>query len=910
MTSSTLTTVTPPSVSVVVHSTESTEDFSTWPPEARGIFRALERPLPSWCAVGAHIEVLPLPVACGVDQQPLAHVFNLVLSTVLDIRSLIAQYGPSRSVLPFLSNLVRILAQMCAEEAITMFDASFVRPRTKTPDLRGFDGLATMLTCHIVDGFGESSIPPLATEAIQSPESPLPSHSTSIDSETVTSSSTTLSTEMEAIDIPLDAHILPGSGIHVSAALPLLCIADEDNMLDLMTSVACQRHVWGIPRPVVGFLHSKTASLAKLVLSWFDPATSTVHIAYDTKSTTGAFDFTDAASALAFAHLILSFSTDFSSILKRARAGCDNNGFDWRSDNRVSQDVECGRNRVAWWVDHVTRSSPKSLSLLLKPPSSQLGPCSLAISEGAMSKSNHQTSSSFAARSISDTENSDTIWWLIDRCVQTIGRIRFVNNPTNEQQEINRQIGLYDEMCGLRTVEDMDTLPSVDEVLAPIRKTLIAQLPSASESSVLTDAHRNILFGRLSALLSVTVGSYTLEAKRRNITVYEAESRHDWDALLYHFYAQGTEIISPYVMLEHTIHYPRNDLFDEIEKESFISGMENQLHLSSVLCVAALQAAVAPGDQPPDGRAKALSAVNQAIEFHSIFTALDPSKVKAMLRTRSDKAPVSGKTDAILVLAIPKPNLRNKSAGIIFDTGLSALQKEAKEASNLKGKHTEFKYAARDSSERGASAPRDTSIASESAARPVSVTATKMTDNDWATLQNPFDSPSVEPDQLAVAVPSFHGHIILPHAVAEYKKGSDNPGKALNQGRMYLTSVISYYAALGIENYPFYGLVTSGTRGAILMGWKSQEQKKIYLMERSIYQYDISSPAQAFQFATFLLRLREDQNKLKDLVEAKLKDNVDVLNSRLERWRKQAQTAESNLARTQSGLVPLEPVAE
>jgi hypothetical protein len=95
------------------------------------------------------------------------------------------------------------------------------------------------------------------------------------------------------------------------------------------------------------------------------------------------------------------------------------------------------------------------------------------------------------------------------------------------------------------------------------------------------------------------------------------------------------------------------------------------------------------------------------------------------------------------------------------------------------------------------------------------------------TLQNPFSvttpGPTSQSQKSLQMVPSFKGHLLLPHATAEYKKCDDPAGKALNQGRMYIVSVISFYSSFGIENFPFYCLVASGTLGAILMGWKSSK---------------------------------------------------------------------------------------
>jgi hypothetical protein len=59
----------------------------------------------------------------------------------------------------------------------------------------------------------------------------------------------------------------------------------------------------------------------------------------------------------------------------------------------------------------------------------------------------------------------------------------------------------------------------------------------AGEEDTLKPEHADIFKNRLSTLLWATVGAYTLEAATQGRTVYEAEARHDWDAVLYRFYA-------------------------------------------------------------------------------------------------------------------------------------------------------------------------------------------------------------------------------------------------------------------------------------------------------------------------------------------------------------------------------------
>ena len=70
------------------------------------------------------------------------------------------------------------------------------------------------------------------------------------------------------LDIPLDAHCLPGRGKRVNCNLPVIGVADEDEIQALITSIVCQRHVLGISLPVVGISLSKASTTANVVIGW------------------------------------------------------------------------------------------------------------------------------------------------------------------------------------------------------------------------------------------------------------------------------------------------------------------------------------------------------------------------------------------------------------------------------------------------------------------------------------------------------------------------------------------------------------------------------------------------------------------------------------------------------------------
>ncbi|KAJ7763998.1 hypothetical protein DFH07DRAFT_1059213 [Mycena maculata] len=909
------------------------EDFSGWPSAILSIYHILGLPLLSCCAIGPHL-LQP------TEQPRLADVFNLVVSAVTDIQSLVALYGPSRSAAPFVLPLLRILVHICAQEAMISTEAPFVRPRTKTPNSDDFDGVATMLACHVLEG--DVRLPSSEDSRTVASETAYPGASSHVESD-----------PSPSFNGPLGAHILPGRGVHAYAALPFLCIADQDNIVDLMTSVACQRHVWGDPDPVVGFVLS--GAVMRLVLSWLDPATSTVHIASSTSN--GVFDLTDTASALSFTQFIFNLPPHFASILERAKelskVGFGNNALDWRLDNLLpSHESEDWRDRVVQWLRNV-EMPPSPLSLPTTSPSTEMSPNPSQQSTGERSTKSEQSeikrksSSSYADRAIRDLADPEgqLLTWMFDRSVQTIGRIPFVALPDRElraeQEDINKKIAFYDDMCGLRRLDDGVTLPPVDEAVSPIRQQLISQLPVANPTNdlpVLPPLHQKILFGRLSGLLSAVAGAYTMRAKRHNVPVYEAESRHDWDALLYHFYCQATDVISPYVMLEHMLVYPRNDLADEIPSPSVLTSdfilnySEHRLKSRINLCQDAQQSAlVAQLGKPISELAR--SAFIQASDVNSIWLEYlgNTAELWRLIAERSDLEPAQGKCDAILFMMIPKkPDLSKKlgiiqqakSAGSASGEGASGdgatTAKSNKSSGSARATPKPRNPLVVRASDEGA--PGDSATTAKSKKTVRSARATPKPGNpavvrriNDSLLERPFAATTPGPPPVPhnglppVGLTSFHGDLLLPHATAEYKKHGESESKALNQGRFYLISVVSFYAALGIVDRPFYGIITEGNRGAILMAWKSkptpkpeskskkqpqsksEEPAQIYIIERNVCLMDISKPLEAFQFATFLIRLREDQEDLKKLVQKKLDANETAVVAKFEQWRKSAQ---------------------
>ncbi|KAF9026008.1 hypothetical protein BDZ89DRAFT_890485, partial [Hymenopellis radicata] len=68
-------------------------------------------------------------------------------------------------------------------------------------------------------------------------------------------------------------------------------------------------------------------------------------------------------------------------------------------------------------------------------------------------------------------------------------------------------------------------------------------------------------------------------------------------------------------------------------------------------------------------------------------------------------------------------------------------------------------------------------------------------------------------------------------------------------------SAVEFLASLSFKKQPVYGVATNGTVGVVLCCWHSKESDTIFIMDRNVRSFDISSPIQMYQYATFMMRL-------------------------------------------------------
>ncbi|KAJ7604081.1 hypothetical protein FB45DRAFT_811455 [Roridomyces roridus] len=895
-------------------------------------------------------------------QKPhLGDVLGLALYTVATVSS----GGPSRSAVNI---FIRGLAYACSKNAALLTDVAFARPRTDVEN-RGCDGQAFVLACHIIgnaqqvqdsnqamdvdeeaeceneedgevddDGEGEE-------EEEEEGETSGPSETfypVKEDSDSRSGSEgytrnafgskIALSPPPPSIDVSTDGHILPGCGKHTCAALPFLCVANQENIDDLMSSAAYQRYVWGITEPVLGFLLSPTryvATLFTLFLSWVDPDTKILHIASanPAENAVCSFHFSDLHSTLRFAQFVLNLSTRFANVAQRGSPLSENNKLDWRADNPKTQDPGTFRNRVEQWVRGVYLASnvdvphlqhpndlsrmdfneqspedmsqesstkkPKQTESFLKPESA--GDPSRASTATSTPSLKYKSSSEYAALSadgLPDKGRSDVLNWMLDRTVRRAGYHKHIapDRPMDGAwikgavSEINKHHAEMQELFAFRNPEQWENeRPIVDTAVESFLSQLLVQVAHKYEKSdpkppALKAEDATLIGTRLSPALFACIGAslHTL-LLQQGFKVNEAESRIMCDIIVHLFYGENFALN---VMLERSIHLCMNPTTASIDAGGFSSAdFEARLKENTDLHDNEVSSAWW-GRLDTITKLQATNAWHQAEYLQRTWEAMGEGGIKNHLQGHDQQEPRTGVADAILCVAVDM----HESSFTPVDV-------------------------------------RDLSFFTESTHKPVAVAPWQPVPNNleelsvplplasgqaprWDVIKRYLENPFVakrEPVAPPVIdnVPNMSEEevSIFPHVLVEYKKEKQDEGAALNQGRMYLVSVITYYATvLGIQNRRFYCLVTSGKNVAVIAGWKSAGKQDIFIFDRNVITFDLSSPIDVYHFATILLRLREDQEDLKKVIGEKLQ-NLDKrqLND-FKKWRKSVQTPSQKTA--------------
>ena len=153
----------------------------------------------------------------------------------------------------------------------------FILPRaapSEQHDPLTLDGTATVLLSYVMDSVerSESQSPTPQNDGCQCVNSH-PSDNQKDDDDAsmdYIEQSSMISSPTPSIDVPFDAHVLPGRGRRFWAILPLLCVTDEASISSILSSVLNQQRVWGIFDPVVGVVFSEVGTVEQVLLGWLD----------------------------------------------------------------------------------------------------------------------------------------------------------------------------------------------------------------------------------------------------------------------------------------------------------------------------------------------------------------------------------------------------------------------------------------------------------------------------------------------------------------------------------------------------------------------------------------------------------------------------------------------------------------
>ena len=92
----------------------------------------------------------------------------------------------------------------------------------------------------------------------------------------------------------------------------------------------------------------------------------------------------------------------------------------------------------------------------------------------------------------------------------------------------------------------------------------------------------------------------------------------------------------------------------------------------------------------------------------------------------------------------------------------------------------------------------------------------------------------------------------FPFLFVENKRASKSLRQALHQCQMYCIFGVEFLAAMGINDFPVFGVVTAGTEGEIIMAWKSSKSAEA--------DYSVLYPAEKVNMRYLLFHSAADEH--------------------------------------------------
>ncbi|KAG1723266.1 hypothetical protein EDB19DRAFT_2029127 [Suillus lakei] len=901
-----------------------------WPEPVRGIasllspFHCPDRPskdrlaLPSTFSEPLASHEAPAPGSyTATDFLGLIHSTAAGLSALADL----PHYGGERSTVPFWSQLLHALANTLSPEILILEDAPFVMPQGQNMASQPsnlVDGHATLLAAHAI----------FSTPRTHSDRSRTNSRNEEDDDESIYSAdSDSCDGSVDSLDLPLQAHMLPGRGRCLSAVVPVLLVADSHNIVPLLCSTLYQRRVWGIHQPVVGLCCSSTGTTATAIFGWLDSDRSQegrmARLRSHFQDIKGAISIeaVDCLTPLHWRSDLPDFETQFGGQLDERVAS-------WTHQYNLRGRTGGGRK---FWVNNLiyvglinasltgglrlpqgTRAASKKgrgRQPLSSERSSQGTSPSAQPLPKVKSSTSSRTPSPYAnsrCAALSDNGLRDGVSisnWLFERHAFTVGRLPVQSEELSNKTGINAMVKTYDQMTAFTWSDKIKTILSeatVDSSVSDIRSELCRTggSPNRQSSAIDVPSLKDVEFisTRISALLHAVKGARQCDGVAQVQGANEADRRHEWDALLLNFFEPV--LGQRDVLLERQLNVTRNLAADdssfakraiEVTRDYQDICYAQQRHLPITLETSEIS------DQ-------AVEAQHQALAFSTDITHRCVNGNFAEVITKhSSRDLLTGKSDAVLVIPCSgavTPMLQHISnidkqenllkffmliQGPKPDTNDSITGETSNEIEKTIG-HGQM------------------TISGKSLQLPSSSRISGSKKPDRKKLHDPFfchaDGNQVTQKKEAILSKTSGDEpggkdLLLPVLLAEYKKRDESAiSTAMNQMRIYLVSALTFLSELGITDQPVFGLVVNGARGALTMGWKTND--RIYVMDRNVRHYDITDPVQALQFVSVLPRLACHGLRLRVLLDEQLASiDVNRLESKL--WSKGPQRQEDEI---------------
>ncbi|KAG2129702.1 uncharacterized protein EDB93DRAFT_1234381 [Suillus bovinus] len=884
------------------------------------------------------------PLPCHEPPAPGSYTAKdfqfLIESTAAGLNALaeLPHYGGQRSTVPIWSQLIHALANTLSSDVLILEDAPFIMPRAQNAASQPsnlIDGHATLLAAHAIFSEPRTYSDVSMTSSLNEQDGDESIYSADCDSCDDDDS-------VESLDLPLQAHMLPGRGRRLSAVIPVLLVADSSNIVPLLCSALYQRRVWGICQPVVGLCCSSTGTIVMAIFGWLDQSEEgrmasfkLMHIfPSDVLSdpSMGVFDFTDTCSATSLAQFVLGLRTHFQDIkgATSIEAVDSLTALGWRSDLPDFETQFGARldERVTSWTHQVhvqTSSRYRFLSLMPSPdiygrgsrPSSsrnsskRTSPSPQPLSQGMGSTSSRAPSaysnSQFAA--LSDNGLVDGVSmsnWLFERHAFTVGRIPIRSEELASETRINAMVKIYDQMTGFTWSNDIKTivgLQTFDSCVSDIRSELLDtnggpdRQPSAIDAPSLKDVE--FIARRISMLLHAVNGARSCDDVAQLHGANEADRRHEWESLLLNFFQPVPKQRD--VLLERQSNLTRNLVADD---PSFETRAIDVINRYQEFCLEqdwrARTAAEASGSWRQTAAVR-----DQANKFLDDFMERNERKGFATfaetIAHHSSKDPATGKCDTVLVIPcsnVATAMLKRISSIDEQETLLkSFMLVQGPKPGTLDTSTGETLHQIEKSGSRKTTSNKSLQV-------PSSSRVSESNKIDRAQLHNPFlhhpdRNQTTQRQEAILSNDAFCDEpsgqdLLLPVLLVEYKKRDESAiSTAMNQTKTYLVSAVTFLSEFSITDQPVFGLVVNGALGAITMAWKTNNVlvQQIYIMEHNVRHYDIRDPLQALQFVSILPRLARHGLGLRHILEKQLTE-IDMTRFQSKLWSKLPQRLE------------------